>query len=149
MNKADAHFDAIVRRFQDVTHEGAYIGFFEWLVWAHVRRVRVLMMMGSEITDIVAMFSNGLPEFEPTATHRVIACEIDATGRLWSAVMPGVAQHMVNQFVVGVPIADSFVEVIKEIDDATEHTTRRLGCRRCEGRRLERACYQCCRRLWY
>ena len=85
------------------------------------------MMMGSTITDIVNMFSDGLPKFEPTATHRVIACELDGTGRLWPAIVPGVAQPIVNHFVVGVPIAGSFAEIIKDMDDTTEHTTRRLA----------------------
>ena len=96
---------AIRRRAAQVRHPGAWIGFFEWLVWSELRQVDVHILFGSASVDLRAVFGVHLPHFvDASATHRTAAVLLK-NGEWRTSAPTGSALPTANHFVIGVPIA--------------------------------------------
>jgi hypothetical protein len=73
---------AIELRAHEVATLGQWIGFFDWLVWGHIRKVTVLIQMGNNVVHVKDVFGCDLPAFDPVAIHRVAAVRTSPDGWL-------------------------------------------------------------------
>jgi hypothetical protein len=113
---------------------GEYIGFFEWLVWAVLRQVRVHILMGSNVVDVLSMFGDGLGGFEPVDTHRVVAVRGSPRGWL-SAEVHGTSGWTSNHFMIGcllagreeVPLSTSLPHKSSTVDQAAWRDASDVG----------------------
>ena len=63
---------AIRARADEVREHGEYIGFFEWLVWGILSGVRVHMVIGTSLLDVIAVFapSMGIVDIDGDSRRR-------------------------------------------------------------------------------
>ena len=62
---------------------GTYVGFFEWLIWSVIEDVSVLMLIGSNLLDVAALFGHSLGIVDLDSVrpvHYPIACQISEEG---------------------------------------------------------------------
>ena len=78
---------------------GMYLGIFDWLCFQAVKRVRVLILFGSEVVDIWKIFGLELPPISFDRTHHVAAVRL----RGGSLRVPDGLGAGINHFVIGVP----------------------------------------------
>ena len=92
-----------IRLRAEQVRDGDYVGMFEWLAWAAMKKARVLMMFGSAQVDVTEIFGHGMPEFSGGyhCVHRVAAVH-SKDGRWLSATVRGGAIPKVNHYVIGV-----------------------------------------------
>ena len=77
---------AVLRaRGEEVRRPGVYIGFLEWIAWGFIEHRRVLMLFGSEVVDVSAVFAPGLPDPGSSSTCHVAAVQRTEDGSLHSA----------------------------------------------------------------
>ena len=91
---------------------GAWIGLFDWLMYAALFKKRVLMLIGSNIIDIVKLLGGadfGLPANAPVC--RVIAAWFEG-GVSYVAVRGNSGAPRVNHYLVGTPLQGSVVKAI-------------------------------------
>jgi hypothetical protein len=95
---------AMGRRAHEVEKLGEFIVFFEWLVWAHLRKASVLIQMGENVVRVLDVFGCALPAFEPVAIHRVVAVRTSPKGWLSADVPGSPGSFDANHFVIALPI---------------------------------------------
>ena len=91
---------------------GAWIGLFDWLMYAALFKKRVLMLIGSNIIDIVKLLGGadfGLPANAPVC--RVIAAWFEG-GVSYAVVRGNSGAPRVNHYLVGTPLQGSAVKAI-------------------------------------
>ena len=97
---------SIHARALEVEEPCEWLGFFEWICWSVLRRVRVLMLFASHVVDLRARFAPGLAALPDDAVvHRVAAVRVVEGGAWHSAEAAAGCPVDVNHFVIGVPIA--------------------------------------------
>ena len=97
---------AILHRAGVVAVPGEWIGFFELLIACRMLNITILLVFGSFICDVNAVFGAGLPEYVSLGTYSVVGVKTekhDDTVRDLSACRPGSHHVDVNHFVIGTP----------------------------------------------
>ena len=79
---------------------GEYIGFFEFLLWASIRDVDVLLLMGSNIINVRGLFGmEGVPNPD-RPIHRIAA--VNTKNGVWYSVEGRTNEVTVNHYVIGI-----------------------------------------------
>lgn len=89
-------------RATEVRHPGVYLGFLEWVAFAHLYNRRVLMLFGTSIVDVMAVFAPGMDyakPAQPVSDAHVACVKIGLNGALLAAH----GHPQVNHFVIGIP----------------------------------------------
>ena len=64
---------------------GEWLGCFEWIAWGVMRQVRVHMMFGEHVVDMMQTFAPDLYTYQPKSTHRAIAVRMHEDSLFTSA----------------------------------------------------------------
>ena len=94
----------VEHRAARVRYPGEWLGFFEWIARGVLRQVRVHMMFGEHIVDMMQTFAPDLYTYPPKSTHRAIAVRIHEGSLLTSASLDS-PHPCVNLYVAGRPTA--------------------------------------------
>ena len=71
----------IAQRAREVERMGEYVGAFELVVWAHMEGVRVRLVVGGSLIDVLEYYSHGLPALPADAREDIfVACNILVDG---------------------------------------------------------------------
>ena len=93
---------AIMKRAFEITTPAEWIRFFEWFTFARLFKVTVLLVFGTAVFNVDAVFGGGFEPYVSTATYWVLAVKLE-DGKSWSAVRPESHLIDVNDFEIAVP----------------------------------------------
>jgi hypothetical protein len=105
----------ILDRAMLVAEPAEWIGFFEWFTFARMYKVTILLVFGTAIFNVNAVFGQAFDPYVPTGTFYVLGVKLEG-GESWSAVRPGSSHVDVNHFEVGAPFAGPSGLAPTEID---------------------------------
>ena len=94
----------VEHRAAPVRYPGEWLWCFEWIAWGVMRQVRVHMIFGEHIVDMMHTFVPDLYIHQPESTHHAIAVRIHEGSLLTSASLDS-PHPCVNHYVAGRPIA--------------------------------------------
>ena len=76
--REDGRAMSIRKRAGEIARPGEFIGWFEWLVWAHMHAYRPIVLLASNEIDVFEIFGAGLPQ--PVFTKDVLVAGVYASG---------------------------------------------------------------------
>ena len=74
----DVRARSIRKRAGEISMLGRYVGWFEWLIWAHLHSYRPIILLASNEIDLWEVFGGGLPK--PAFTKQVLVAGVYTIG---------------------------------------------------------------------
>ena len=95
--------DRIALRAAEMRKGGVYLGLLEWVAFAAMEKVRVIMLFGDSPLDVLQVFAPAFCQgLDPNRVCRVVAVRVGRGGVLLSAVRRnGACFPDINHYVIG------------------------------------------------